>query len=121
MIQGLRTVVLYCADTEVSRRWYERVGFAYDKGYEGMHWFRLGDARVMLHPAEPGEVVRPPELAVTVDDVDQQFRVVQEAGLEPFDHGAPGARLAAPVNRPWGERDFSLQDPDGYRWSFVQG
>jgi catechol 2,3-dioxygenase-like lactoylglutathione lyase family enzyme len=120
-IAGLHHLVLFCADTEASRRWYEIMGFAYLRGHDGMHWFRLGDAELMLHPAEPGTRRGLPALHAAVPDVDAAFRRALAAGLTPYDHQQPDVALTAPVLRPWGDREFELDDPDGHRWGFTQG
>ena len=31
-----------------------------------------------------------------------------------------GANVSSPRDLPWDERNFSLEDPDGYTWSFGQ-
>lgn len=121
MLRGVHHLVLFCRDTEVSRAWYEAVGFEYARGYHGMHWFRLGDSEVMLHPAErssggPDTVA----LHAAVDDVDALFASVVAHGLEPWDHQGDSAPLTGPVTRPWGDREFELTDPDGHRWAFTQ-
>lgn len=43
MIAGFHHIVLFCADTDDSRDWFERVGFVYKRGFGGMQWFALGD------------------------------------------------------------------------------
>ena len=48
---------------------------------------------------------------VVVEDVGAQFERVQ----------AHGARvLEPPTEREYGERDFTVADPDGHRWQFAQ-
>lgn len=120
MIAGLRLLVVFCADTEASRGWYERAGFEYLRGYDGMHWFRLGDAEIMLHPAQGPIATGSPKVHVAVEDVDALFRQVVARGLQPTDHQEGGRALAEPVTRPWGDREFELVDPDGHVWAFTQ-
>lgn len=120
LITGLHHVVLFCRDTEASRGWYERAGFTYLRGYEGMHWFALGDAEVMLHPGGQGTSPGAPVLHAAVSDVRAAFDHVREQGLSPVDHQASGEPLAGPVTRPWGDEEFELQDPDGQWWAFTQ-
>lgn len=120
MITGVGTIVLFCRDTEISRRWYEKAGFAYTHGYEGMHWFSVGDSELMLHPDdEAGVGPSVPTIHFVVSDVDAAFKRVVDAGLEPFDHQQPGVELEGPVPRPWGVREFELIDPDGHRLAFT--
>lgn len=113
-------LVLYCVDTEASRTWYEQVGFEYLRGYHGMHWFALGPTELMLHPADHGPGEHALSLHAATSDVDTLFRHVVAQGLTPLDHQGDGAPLAGPVTRPWGDREFELDDPDGHHWAFTQ-
>ncbi len=120
MITGLHHVVLFCSDTEASRSWYERAGFDYLRGYDGMHWFKLGDSEIMLHPGGEGTPPGAPVLHAAVSDARAAFERALEHGLTPVDHQAPGKRLDGPVVRPWGDVEFELQDPDGQWWAFTE-
>ncbi|MBM7620726.1 catechol 2,3-dioxygenase-like lactoylglutathione lyase family enzyme [Bacillus tianshenii] len=119
MIKGLDHLVLFCLDTEKSKEWYEKAGFQYSHGYEGMHWFHLGSGLIMLHPAD---TVTPGDTAVhaAVEDVHQHFRQVKENGLVPIDHHLGSQPIGEPVTRPWGDIEFELDDVDGHRWAFTQ-
>jgi catechol 2,3-dioxygenase-like lactoylglutathione lyase family enzyme len=126
MIKGLHHIVLFCRDPEASRAWYERAGFHYLHGYDGMHWLAFGDAQVMLHPlgeadtdAAGGGHARP-VLHVAVDSADAAFAQVVSQGLTPIDHQRPGARIQGPVVREWGDREFELCDPDGQWWAYTE-
>jgi len=46
-------------------------------------------------------------------------RAVAE-GLCPVDHQQPDVELDGPVARPWGDREFELEDPDGNRIIITQ-
>ncbi len=120
MITGFHHIVLFCTDTDTSRRWYESAGFAYLRGYEGMHWFALGDGEIMLHPGGRKLPDSASVVHVGVSALDELFGKVVKAGLRPFDHQQPGAVLSGPVTRPWGDREFEIQDPDGHRWAFTE-
>ena len=116
-------VVLFFRDVPRARAWYERVGFRHLRGQHGMEWFALGEGpgagEVMLHPTDaptPGDTV----IHARVDDVDALFRHVVSQGLVPADHQRPEAVLSEPVVRPWGAREFELDDPEGHRWAFTQ-
>jgi len=119
-ISRLHHLVLFCADTERSRAFYEMLGFTYLRGYDGMYWFALGDAELMLHPAQPGEKVGAPVIHFATPDVDALFARVVAAGLQPLDHQNLGEPMQAPVVRPWGDREFELADPDGQWLAFTQ-
>ena len=119
MIHGLHHLVLFYRDVERARAWFEGVGFEHLRGYHGMHWYRLGDAEVMLHPAEDA-VASGSVIHVAVDDAAAQLRRMVEAGLRPTDHQNPGVVLSEPVLRPWGDREFEAQDPEGRWWAFTE-
>ncbi|MCW5876222.1 MAG: VOC family protein [Anaerolineales bacterium] len=119
-ISGLHHLVLFCADTERSRQFYEALGFSYLRGYDGMHWFSLGDAELMLHPADPGQKSGLPAIHFATPDVDALFARARAAGLQPVDHQNPSAAMTEPVVRPWGDREFELLDPDGHVLAFTQ-
>jgi uncharacterized glyoxalase superfamily protein PhnB len=120
MIIGLRYLVLMCKDTNKSKQWYDKVGFEYLHGHEGMYFYKLGQSQLMLHPSE--EEISPDSVSlhVNVSDVNELFQQVVDAGFEPVDHQQPGVTIKEPVNRPWGDVEFELRDPDGYRWAFTQ-
>lgn len=46
---------------------------------------------------------------INVEDVDAYYRALIEKGLKP---------LSEPADFPWGHREFTLQDPDGYKLVF---
>jgi len=63
----------------------------------------LGDPRSELSGVERrGKGVL---IGFGIDDVDQYFREVAERGVVAHHQ---------PVNQEWGDRDFSVRDPDGY-------
>lgn len=117
---GLHHIVLFCADTERSRQFYETLGLAYLRGYQGMHWFAIGNAELMLHPAEGGAKAGLPVIHIATNDVAALFARLQAAGLQPCDHQQPGVALTGPVVRPWGDLEFELVDPDGQWLAFTQ-
>lgn len=120
MISGFHHVVIFCSDTDASRGWYERAGFTYLRGYEGMHWFALGDGEIMLHPGGRTGRDSKPNLHVTINDAAEHLRLLREAGIEAFDHQNPSGPISEPVERPWGDIEFEVYDPDGQIWVFTQ-
>lgn len=119
MINGIHHIVVFCENTEQSKEWYEKAGFTYKEGYEGMHWFMFGSIELMLHPTEkanPGHT----EIYLAVSDIHEAFTQVVNQGLEPTDHQQGGVKISEPVTRPWGSVEFELQDPDGHRFAFAE-
>ncbi|HEX7004785.1 MAG TPA: VOC family protein [Trueperaceae bacterium] len=120
MIEGFHHVVIFCSDTEASRAWYGRVGFRYLRGYEGMHWFALGDAEIMLHPGGRRGRDSKPNLHVSVRDAAAELARLNAVGIEAFDHQDPAGPITEPVTRPWGDVEFEIYDPDGQIWVFTE-
>lgn len=119
MFEGINHLVLFCQNTDTSKVWYEKLGFDYIHGYDGMYWFAFNGIKIMLHPTEdsnPGFTT----IHVSVKDVYKVIEHVNKIGLEPFDHQQPGIKLTEPVKRPWGAIEFELIDPDGHKWAFTQ-
>ena len=119
-ISGLDHIVMYCTDTAASRTWYEAAGFAYLRGFDGMHWFAVGDAEIMLHPSPEGPAGRSQNITVAVPDIDAYFAEAVAKGLTPIHHEQPGVAISGPITQPWGDRLFEMCDPDGYVWGFVE-
>ena len=76
-----------------------------------------GDATIWLHrvTAEYGltsalSLDVPNGLVVFVDDVDAHFEHARAAGAH-ID--------AAPVDQPYGQREYGARDPEGHRWWFA--
>ncbi|MFD1739561.1 VOC family protein [Bacillus salitolerans] len=119
MLESIHHIVLFCKETELSKEWYEKVGFTYVNGFDGMHWFKLGGTYIMLHPSDttnPGMTA----IHAGVHNVEEMFQHVVSQGLEPLDHQQDSKRIDAPVERPWGDVEFELVDPDGHQWAFTQ-
>ena len=69
----------------------------------------LGRQGAEYHAPRPGEVHQ--YVHVSVDDVDAHFARASRAG----------ARIVQPPHdMPFGERQYSAEDPEGHRWVFSQ-
>ncbi|GAA0315344.1 hypothetical protein GCM10008967_02350 [Bacillus carboniphilus] len=119
MLEKIHHLVLFSTNTEIAKEWFERVGFAYSHGFEGMHWFQLGQTEIMLHPADeanPGDTA----IHIAVKDVHTLFNHVVAQDLEPYEHSNPNQMLSEPVTQPWGDVEFELKTPDGHKIAFTQ-
>jgi lactoylglutathione lyase len=116
--RSLDYLVLVVSDLARSERfWREVIGAHHDHTSGPYAQFRLGDVRLGLFAAEAmsetlGRPVAVPdsglagfEIGFLVDDVDEAFATLVEAGAEP---------VTAPADRPWGQRTAYVSDPDGY-------
>ena len=112
MIQHISAVTFAVRDMARSVEFYRKLGFELVYGGEGTAFSSLkaGEAFVNLvasseySPSYWGRVI------FRVDDVDGQYRVLRESGLEP----------QPPKDAPWGERFFHVLDPDGHELSFAE-
>lgn len=76
----------------------------------------IGDCAVML--GRQGGEFRPPRanettqyVVVHIDDVDAHYERARERGAR---------ILKPPADMPFGERQYTAQDPEGHRWTFSQ-
>jgi uncharacterized glyoxalase superfamily protein PhnB len=76
----------------------------------------IGEGAVMLgrqgaefRPPRPGEVSQ--YVVVHVEDVDQHFEGARSRGAR---------ILKSPAGTPFGERQYTVEDPGGHRWTFSQ-
>jgi DNA-binding transcriptional MerR regulator/uncharacterized glyoxalase superfamily protein PhnB len=76
-----------------------------------------GDGVIWMHQVSPEHQLNSPRalggssacLMVTVDDVDAHYAAVSTAGAE---------IVYAPTDMPYGVREYSVRDPEGFLWSF---
>jgi uncharacterized glyoxalase superfamily protein PhnB len=76
----------------------------------------VGDGAIMM--GREGAEYRPPPrgvvhqyVHVTVDNVDRHFEHAQRSGAH---------IVNAPHDTPFGERQYTAEDPEGHRWAFSQ-
>ncbi len=81
--------------------------------------FQIGDSVVMFSDESPDWGALSPQsvggcplsLNLYVENCDASFKQATDAGAE---------TLRPPATYPWGERSAMIEDPYGYRWSFMQ-
>jgi uncharacterized glyoxalase superfamily protein PhnB len=69
----------------------------------------LGRQGAEFRPPRPNEVSQ--FVVVHVENVDEHFRRARERGAR---------ILESPANKPFGERQYTAEDPGGHRWTFSQ-
>jgi len=122
-IGGLDAVTLFVEDLAAAKAFQETVfgkplkfedesSAAYDFGGVLINLLSVVAAPELVAPAAAGAAGSAPRsvLTVAVDDVDTQCRRVAEAGVTP---------LNGPMDRPWGIRTASFQDPSGHVWEIA--
>jgi len=113
-IERISAVTLVTSDMDRAVRFYESVGFERLYGGPGSEFtsYRAGGSFLNLQLDRQS---RPPpgwgRVIFWVDDVDQQYSRVVDAGYDPE---------SRPADAPWGERYFHVRDPDGHELSFAR-
>ncbi len=128
MYEGHVTALLYVSDLRRSVAFYrDQLGFhftgywdpvhrrvkddyesANDPAYAGMN---VGESHIGLHADPEFSPGRPRvELHVPVADADAVHQVLTERGVQ----------ATEPQDEPWGSRVFSVTDPDGHAWDFME-
>jgi catechol 2,3-dioxygenase-like lactoylglutathione lyase family enzyme len=112
--KGIYYVLAYVSDLDRSKRFYrETLGWKLGTDEKVVAGFAFGNAYVVLHQDDrPGErrYQGGMHVSVQVEDVDAEHTRLSKLG----------AAVSDLRDFPWGERSFSLDDPDGYTWSFGQ-
>ena len=116
-------ITLFVEDVETSEEFYRRA-FQTDPIFEGddSAVFRIGGMIVnLLHEESVPELIDPAGMApatvgaravytLSDEDVDAVGARLTESGVE---------LLNGPINRPWGRRTASFQDPSGHIWEIA--
>lgn len=102
MRASLEGLTFHVRDLERSREFYARIPGAVLEAHRPGEFalFRIGKAHLGLLQSRTSGL----HLEVDTPDVDEFYKRLVEAGLEP---------VSAPRDRPWGERTFNVRDPDG--------
>lgn len=116
-------IVHYVKDTVKTANFYEALGFMITKREPDhvsirLNWFWMDfhsqdkedkaefQKEANLENKGAGQFVY-----IKVDDVDAYYQKLLDAGLEPS---------SEPRDWPWGNREFVIRDPDGYKLVFFQ-
>src|SRR5438309_1166660 len=106
MAISLSGLTLHVADVERSREFYARIPGAkllYHRPSE-FALFQIGEGRLGLLQYGKGF-----QMEFDSPDLDATYQEIIDAGLRPE---------GPPENRPWGQRDFRVLDPDGNMLEF---
>ncbi|WP_117214245.1 VOC family protein [Allorhizocola rhizosphaerae] len=116
-----RAITLFVADLATAKHFYQRA-FGRPATYEDDHSavYTLGATMInLLHRSQAPALIAPATagtnptfvLTLAVDDVDTTCAELAAAGITP---------LNGPMDRPWGIRTASFQDPDGHIWEIAR-
>ncbi|MEL0027198.1 MAG: VOC family protein [Perlucidibaca sp.] len=103
-------------DFELSKRFYTDFGFELAWSSEDLAYFHAGGSSFLLQRFYVKEHADNFMMHLLVDDVDAWWRHVSAGRLaEKY-----GVRVLPPEDRPWGMRDFTVDDPTGVLWRVGQ-
>lgn len=121
--RGIHAITLFVEDLPAAREFYQRA-FGLPIHFEDSDStvFNFGNTVInLLVVSQAPELIAPAAVAgpeagsrmlfsIEVDDVDAMVADLQSRGVQ---------ILNGPMNRPWGIRTASFQDPAGYIWEIV--
>jgi uncharacterized glyoxalase superfamily protein PhnB len=103
-------------DFELSKRFYSDLGFDIEWVGEDMAYLHVGKSSFLLQRFYVKEHADNFMMHMLVQDVEAWWqRVVSQRLAERY-----GVRALPPEDRPWGIRDFVLNDPTGVLWRIGQ-
>ena len=110
-IQGIFYVTAQVADLARAKAFYgDRLGWRLETDEPGVAGFWFGSGYLVAVQASSARGAGGLNVAVRVDDVDAEHAALSQRGVG----------VSAIESRPWGQRDFSFTDPDGYQWQYAQ-
>lgn len=103
-------------DFELSRRFYTDLGFTEAWASEDMAYFHAGNSSFLLQKFYVKEHADNFMMHLLVQDVAAWWQLVESRQLGQ----KYGVRINPPEDRPWGMRDFTVDDPTGVLWRIGQ-
>ncbi len=120
MLKAINQILLYSKDIAASKDFYTKLGFTVsDEAQDHVH-FKLGEFTLQCFDESKSSFPSkaPMEnkglgmfIFVEVDDVDATYADLVAKALKPS---------SEPKDWPWGNREFAIKDPDGYRLVFYK-
>jgi uncharacterized glyoxalase superfamily protein PhnB len=114
-------ILLWVQENRISEKFYKKLGFDVIKSDDDHSIVRLGNFELVLvsmrdedefaHDSMTGVKGSGMYIYIKVDNVIEKHKQLREIGLEP---------ATSPRNWPWGNTEFILKDPDGYKLCFWQ-
>jgi uncharacterized glyoxalase superfamily protein PhnB len=120
MHDNLRTIEIKAfvpaKDYEVSKRFYQAVGFTLASDDDGFAYFHHGNTSFLLQNFYLPDLANHLEIHLLVEDVDAWWNHLQEQKIAEIFK----VNISAVEQQPWRIRDFTLYDPSGVRWHIAQ-
>lgn len=103
-------------DFELSKRFYTDLGFELAWSSDDLAYFHSGESSFLLQRFYVKEHADNFMMHMLVEDVEAWWRHVSSNQLDK----KYGVRILPPADRPWGIRDFTVDDPTGVLWRIGQ-
>jgi hypothetical protein len=103
-------------DFKLSNQFYADLGFTADPLSEDLTYFHAGKSSFLLQRFYLKEFAECLMMHLLVEDVEAWWQRVESQRLSE----RYGVRAEPPEDRPWGIRDFILNDPSGVLWRIGQ-
>lgn len=103
-------------DFELSKRFYQDLGFVMASEGGGVAYFHHGDCSFLLQDFYHEGLAKNLMIHLLVEDVDAWHAVLEAKGLA----SAYGVKMTEAQDQPWHIRDFVLLDPSGVMWRIGQ-
>jgi uncharacterized glyoxalase superfamily protein PhnB len=117
----ITNLVVWVQDNTLSVKFYKKLGFEVMQSDERNSTVRLGDFELMLvsmrdedefnRDSLTGDKGRGMYVYIQTDNVDKTYVDIQKQGIVPH---------SEPRDWDWGNREFIVKDPDGYKLCFYQ-
>lgn len=114
-------LLLWVQENRLSEKFYKKLGFNVKESDDSYSCMVLKGFEILLVNIRDGEFFDGDSMAakkglgmyiyLRVDDLDDQFKKLVKAGFKPH---------TQPKDWSWGNREFILKDPDGYKLCFWQ-
>lgn len=115
MATGVFYVFAYVSDLQRSKKFYgDTLGWKLGTDEADVAGFAFGAGYLVLHADD-----RPRELRHYRGGLHVEVQV-EDVGAEHARLKQLGVAVGELIEQPWGERNFSFEDPDGYPWWFGQ-
>jgi len=112
-------LLFWVADNKLSEKFYKKLGFVVTHSDDQYSEAELGGFKIWLltmrdeaefaKDALAAERGRGQYTYIYVDDVDAKYAELNKIGIQP---------ATEPRDWPWGNREFIVKDPDGYKLCF---
>jgi catechol 2,3-dioxygenase-like lactoylglutathione lyase family enzyme len=122
-LKSVSGFVCYVKDLDATAKFYESLGFLKSSQDKDRLSFRLNWFWIDFHPQDKENI---PEfqkeakleprgagifIYLSVENVDEYYNLLIQKGLKP---------ASEPRDYPWGNREFMINDPDGYKLVFFK-